>query len=125
MSFETYKQKMTDLNCCIRPGKSVSFSFDGSDVLGASRLFMTGETNISPLWKTEPDYAALYRRIDDSLRSDVANCDRFCLDMSGGRCKYPKIAFKKLVAPLRTPMFVLKALGDKWHFGASVKDEKK
>ena len=99
MSFEQYHAVMTNVETCIRPERSARFSFQGDDLTEATRLFMTGETNISPFWKTEPDYQMLYRRIDDSLRSDMANRDRFCLDLSGGRCPYPKIAMKKLVAP--------------------------
>ena len=121
MSFEQYHPIMTDIGTCIRPGRSVTFSFAGKDSQRAKRLFLTGETNISPFWKTEPDYQMLYRRIDDSLRSDVANRDRFCLDLSGPRCPYPKIAFKKLVAPFRTPMFFLNDCTDRWTFGIAAK----
>lgn len=121
MNFEFYTQIMTDINKCVRPQKSISFTFDGNGNESASRLFLTGETNISPYWKTESDYEVLYRRIDDSLRSDVANTDRFCLDLSGSCCHYPKIAYKKLVAPFRTPSFVLNDCSDNWHFGISAK----
>ena len=121
MNFEFYTQIMTDINKCIRPQKSISFSFDGSGNESANRLFLTGETNVSPYWKTESDYEVLYRRIDDSLRSDVANTDRFCLDLSGLCCQYPKIAYKKLVTPFRTPSFVLNDCSDNWHFGISAK----
>jgi len=108
---------------CIKAGSSASFSFDGGGAVTADRLFLTGETNISPYWKTEPDYQMLYRRIDDSLRSDVANKDRFCLDFSGTYCQYPKIAFKKLTAPFSTPMFELNDCTDKWSFGISARAE--
>lgn len=121
MSFEFYKQIMTDSNTCIRPKKSLTFTFDGNGNDGASRLFLTGETNISPYWKTESDYEVLYRRIDDSLRTDVANRDRFCLELSGSCCQYPKIVYKKLVSPFRTPMFVLNDCSDNWRFGVSAK----
>ena len=102
MSFEKYTPIKTDVYKCIRPQKSVSFAFDGTDYVNATRLFLTGETNISHNWKTEPDYQVLYRRIDDSLRCDVANNDRFWLDFSSKRCQYSKIAFKKIVTPFRT-----------------------
>lgn len=121
MSFENYNPILTNIDFCIRPENSVEFVFDCEDGFDASRLFVTGETNISPYWKTEPDYQMLYRRIDDSLRSDVALKDRFCLDFSGKRCSYPKIAFKKMVAPFRTPMFVLNNCTDDWRFGISAK----
>lgn len=119
MSFEKYKRILTEINTCIRPQKSVTFTFDGTGCEGAVRLFMTGETNISPYWKTEPDYQMLYRRIDDSLRSDKAERDRFCLDLSDDACPYTKIAFKKIVTPFRTPMFVLNNCTDDWSFGVS------
>ena len=121
MSFENYVQIMENANTCIRPQKSVTFTFDGTECQGATRLFLTGETNISPYWKSEPDYEVLYRRIDDSLRSDVANRDRFCLDYSGARCEYPKIAFKKMVVPFRTHSANVKNPTDEWTFGISAK----
>ena len=121
MSFEKYTPIKTDIFKCIRPQKSISFVFDGTDCVNATRLFLTGETNISHNWKTEPDYQVLYRRIDDSLRCDVANNDRFCLDFSSKRCQYSKIAFKKIVTPFRTPMFVLNNCTDNWTFGISAK----
>ncbi|MBE6724316.1 MAG: hypothetical protein E7576_03810 [Ruminococcaceae bacterium] len=123
MSFERYSRIMSDLDVCIRPKNSVTFTFDGSGRKEARRLFLTGETNIDPFWKSEPDYQMLYRRIDDSLRSDLANRDRFCLDYSGKRVPYPKIAYKKLVAPLGTPMFILNDCTDRWIFGVDAKAE--
>ena len=89
MSFERYRPIMTGPDACIRPKNSETFTFDGTGCEGARRLFLTGETNIDPFWKSEPDYQMLYRRIDDSLRSDLANRDRFCLDFSGNRAPYP------------------------------------
>ena len=89
MSFERYSRIMSDLDECIRPKNERTFTFDGSGCEEARRLFLTGETNIDPFWKSEPDYQMLYRRIDDSLRSDLANRDRFCLDFSGNRAPYP------------------------------------
>ncbi len=119
MSFEKYNQLMTDIYDCIKPTKSVTYTFCGDGNEDAKRLFFTGETNVSPDWKTELDYEFLYRRIDDSLRSDVSNKDRFCLDFSGERCEYEKIVFKKLVTPFHTPMFTLNNCTDNWRFGVS------
>ena len=67
MSFEKYNQLMTDIYDCIRPTKSVTYTFCGDGHETAKRLFFTGETNISFGWKTEIDYEMLYRRIQ-SLR---------------------------------------------------------
>ena len=120
MSFETYRRIEENADVCIKPQKSVTFTFDGSGNENASRLFMTGETNIAPYWKTEPDYKSLYIRIDDSLNSEKANRDRFCLDFSSKRKGYTTLVFKKMVAPLRTPMFVLNNCPSVWKFGISV-----
>lgn len=119
MSFEKYNRILTELDTCIRPQKSVTFTFDGTGCEDATRLFMTGETNISPYWKTEPEYQMLYRRIDDSLSSEKANRDRFCLDFSGAAVPYTKIAFMKMVTPFSTPMFALNNCTDEWSFGVS------
>ena len=115
---------MNDINFCINPGKSKSFSFDGSGCENAGRLFITGETNISPYWKTEPDYQMLYRRIDDSLVSSHDGSDRFALDLSGGRRHYPLVAYRKLVTPFQTPMHILNDCTNRWKFGISVKADK-
>ena len=48
MNFEFYTQIMTDIKACIRPHKSITFTFDGNGNEYANRLFFTGETNISP-----------------------------------------------------------------------------
>lgn len=119
MSFESYKKIVSDYETCIKPGNSVSYSFSGEGNEKATRLFITGETNISYYWKTEPDYEMLYRRIDDSLRSDISRRDRFCLDFSDKPREYTKIAFKKLVSPFSTPMFTVNNCTDNWSFGVS------
>ncbi len=123
MYTESYKQIKTDIYTCIKPGKSLTLSFLGDEVVGADRLFITGETNVSPYWKTEPDYQMLYRRIDDSLSSEESQSDRFCLDLSGERADYPKIAFKKLTTPFHTPMFELNDCTDRWTLGISARAE--
>lgn len=114
MSYETYLQIIENADTCIHPGKSVSFTFDGTAALGATRLFLTGETNIDSSFKSEPGYEKLYRRIDDSLQNSE---DGFSLDVSGSRCAYPKIAFKKvLVADTE-----LENCGENWRVGVSAK----
>ena len=121
MYTESYKQIKTNIYTCIKPKSSFTLTFNGDEVIGADRLFITGETNVSPYWKTEPDYQMLYRRIDDSLRSDVSHSDRFCLDLSGRRANYPKIAFRKLMTPFHTPMFELNDCTDRWTLGISAR----
>ena len=45
MSFETYHPIMQDLQACLRPQRSLSFTFEGEGLEGATRLFLTGETS--------------------------------------------------------------------------------
>lgn len=61
MNFERYSRIMSDLDECIHPKNERTFTFDGSGCEWARRLFLTGETNIDPFWKSEPDYQMLYR----------------------------------------------------------------
>lgn len=121
MSFESYRQLLLrerDDDITLRPGASFSLDFDISegDVPLVDRIFMTGETAIFYGWKTEGDYAYLYRRIDDSLTSSEARCARFALDMSADNFDFLKIAYHKLVWE---PRFY--GTGSVWHTGISVK----
>lgn len=124
MNFERYTQITDNAGAHIRPKQSFSLTFDGQGLENADRLFFTGETAVSYFWKSEPDYQVLYRRIDDSLRTDVARHDRYCLDMSGSRVSYTKLAYKRLDAPLRLSYLSLATLDDGWDFGitATAKD---
>ena len=71
MDFEKYTRVFEKLDARIKTGKSLSLDFDwGED--SPARLFFAGETAISYLWKSEPDYQQIYRRIDDSLSVEEA-----------------------------------------------------
>ena len=119
MNFEKYTRVFENVNKHIHPQKSVTLTFDGDGLENASRLFFTGETNISYFWKSEPDYQMLYRRIDDSLRTDKTVHDRYCLDMSGGRVPYTKLVYKRLDAPFKLSYKNLVTFSDGWDFGVS------
>ena len=58
----------------IRPGKSISYSFDleDCDISARHRLFFTGETQMFYMWKNEPDSKKMYYEIEDALDSENA-----------------------------------------------------
>ena len=66
----------------VKPGKSVTFTFDGKDMKDADRLFFTGQASLFYQWKNEPDHPMLYRRIDDSLNVEESELSQYCLDLS-------------------------------------------
>jgi len=123
MNFEKYVRLCEDANKHIKPTKSVTIDFNGDGLENADRLFFTGETAIPYFWKSEPDYQMLYRRIDDSLRCDISEHDRYCLDLSGTRVPYTKIAFKRLTAPFKLSYLALKTFDDNWEFGIKARAE--
>lgn len=121
MNFESYKQLLLceqDKDIVLRSGKSYTLEFDIEDEAAADRIFMTGEVEMFYNWKTEPDYALLYRRIDDSLSSVESEKCQYALDMSADNFDYPKIAYKKIVW---WPRYY--GGGSKWRCGLSVKAE--
>lgn len=121
MNFESYKQFLLcekDKDITLKTGKSYTIDFDIDDEKAADRIFMTGEVEMFYNWKTEPDYAILYRRIDDSLSSIESEKSQYALDMSADNFDYPKIAYKKIVW---WPRYY--GGGSKWRYGLSVKTE--
>lgn len=68
----------------IRPGKSITYTFDlpEGDVSARHRLFFTGETQMFYMWKNEPDTKKMYYEIEDALDSENAERARYCLDLS-------------------------------------------
>ena len=121
MNFESYKRLLLcerDKDITLKTGKSFSFDFDIEDEKAADRIFMTGEVGIYYNWKSEPDYALLYRRIDDSLTALESEKCQYALDMSADNFDYPKIAYKKVVW---WPRFY--GGGNDWRCGLSVKAE--
>ena len=121
MNFERYDRLLLcerDKDITLRSGKSFTLDFDIDDEKAADRIFMTGEVGIFYNWKTEPDYALLYRRIDDSLTSKESEKSQYALDMSADNFDYPKIAYKKIVW---WPRYY--GGGSHWRCGLSVKAE--
>ena len=118
--FEKYN-RIFEGDCRMKPGKSQRLSFVGEGLTDASRLFLTGETDIFYMWKSESDYQMLYRRIDDSLSSSEAETDRYALDLSGDFAPYPKVAYKKITAPFTLSYLKLETYTDDWRMGISVK----
>ena len=120
--FEKYN-KIFEGERRMKPWKSQRFSFVGDGMTDATRLFITGETDIFYMWKSESDYQMLYRRIDDSLSSSEAEIDRYALDFSGDYALYPKVAYKKIVAPFMLSYLKLETYTDDWKIGISAKAE--
>ena len=120
MNFESYTRLFEKLDSRIKPGKSLSLDFDWNEC-DPDRLFFAGETAISYLWKSEPDYQQLYRNIDDSLSLEEAERDRYALDFSGDFVPYRKLAAKKLVAPLWLSYAPYGGYNNSWRFGIRVK----
>ena len=121
MNFEKYNRLLLcerDKDIVLKTGKSFSLDFDIEDEKAADRIFMTGEVEMFYNWKTEPDYALLYRRIDDSLSSVESEKCQYALDMSADNYDYPKIAYKKIVW---WPRYY--GGGSYWRCGLSVKAE--
>ncbi len=123
MSFERYVRICENTGARIKPKGEYTLHFNGDSVKSANRLFFTSETGISYLWKSEPDYQELYRRIDDSLNMEEAECDRYCLDFSDTFRPYTKIAYKKIVAPLILSYAYLFGYDNKWKLGIRAKAE--
>ena len=121
MSYESYRQLCPNADAYLKPGKSHTLTFDGTGSEDASRLFFTGESGICYLWKSEPDYQTLYRRIDNALDYEHAEHDRYCLNLSGDFCPYEKLVCRKLVAPFNLSYLKLATYTDDWTFGLSVK----
>ena len=121
MNFERYDQLMLceqDKDVVLKTGKCFSIDFEIEDEKAADRIFMTGEVEMFYNWKTEPDYALLYRRIDDSLSSIESERSQYALDMSADNFDYLKIAYKKVVW---WPRYY--GGGSDWRVGLSVKAE--
>jgi len=97
----------------IRPGKSISYSFDleNSNISARHRLYFTGETQMFYMWKNEPDAKKMYYEIEDALDSENAEKARYCLDLS---MKAPKKYTKRVVYETNWPprLSYLKAFPD-------------
>lgn len=104
----------------VKPGKSVTVTFDGTGISNAARLHFTGETAQFFQWKNEPDHPILYRRIDDSLSSAEAWKDQYCLKMESDGT-YPLLAYHNQLFPPKLSYLRTKDYTDRWTLGISVK----
>ena len=119
--FESYTAITDNAGAHLKPNDTYTMRFNGKNITNAERLFFTGEVGIFYMWKSEPDYQELYRRIDDSLSTEAAECDRYALDMSGDFCTFPKLAYKKITAPLLVSYLPLVGTTDNWELGICAK----
>lgn len=107
----------------VKPGKSVTFTFDGKDMKDADRLFFTGQASLFYQWKNEPDHPMLYRRIDDSLNVEESELSQYCLDLSADNFDYPILAHHKILFPPKLSYLKLNDYGDRWLMGLRIKTE--
>lgn len=128
MSFERYTKFYDGGNrgTTIRPHKSAAeFSFNAelSDDT-AYKLFTVGETEQYYMWKDEPDGPLAYRSIADSLNSEYAKHDAFCLDFSSKKPEtYIKRAYKKIMWPPVLSYVIMNPTPLVWNVGITVTGE--
>ena len=124
-----YNLKTQEENIRLRSGQShtFDFSFDKLDISAKHKLFFSCEDASWYGLKNESGAELLYMLIDDSLNSDEAECNKFCLDFY---CQNPlpfaKRALKKVLwHPLMYGLFgakwVEEKYSDSWTFGVYAK----
>ena len=109
MSYENYSIIFNERKegKTIRPkGKGLTFNFDYEPKKDKNyRLFITGET--ATFFQLKCEDPTIYHEITDSLNSEHAVHDRFCLDFSAKESfKYIKAAYRKLMWPPRLRNFL-------------------
>jgi hypothetical protein len=108
----------------LRPGQTFTLEFDGTPFVERplnQRLFLSGETALFYLWKSEPDYPLLYRQIDDALDYAHAGRSQLCLNFSASNVDYVKRVYKKLLWKPVLSYLPLYGYTDQWQGGLSVK----
>lgn len=127
MSFEKYTRFFDgeSESVTVRPQGSATFNFSLSKKQNTVyRLFTVGETEQYYMWKDEPDGPLQYRLITDSLDSEHAVHDRFCLDFSSkSKVTYTKRAYKKIMWPPVLSYLAMNPIAENWTLGISVKGE--
>ncbi len=127
MSFEIYNSFYEDYEngTTVRPQKTAEFNFTADIKTDKKyRLFVVGETAMYYLWKNEPDTPQLYRLLTDSLDSENANQDAFCLDLSCKKAEdYIKRTYKKIVWKPILSYLEMANLPTDFKMGISVKAE--
>lgn len=121
MSFENYTLlHINDEGTTIRPLKSgANFSFSLKPKKDTRyRLFTTGETEQFYFWKNEPDGPSQYHTITDSLDTEHAFHDRFCLNISTKDYNnYVKRAYKKIMWPPALSYLPMTPIATEWECG--------
>ncbi|MBQ8606401.1 MAG: hypothetical protein IJ408_06645 [Clostridia bacterium] len=113
----------------LRKGRSCEFSFDegGLDKSAHHRLYLTAEDRMSSIFKEEQFGDKLYQLIEDSLNSEKAELDRYCLDMSEKKPRpFLKCAVIKRVwngSPTDGNYGIGKAINNKWELSIFAKAE--
>lgn len=118
---EQYKPIYQGEDIHLKPGQSHTFTFSGTGMENADRIFMTGETAMFYQWKDEPDYPLLYRKIDDALNTREAWKAQYALDFSADYFAYPKVAYRKLMFPPVLSYLKLVDMTDNWTMAISAK----
>ncbi|MBR6767098.1 MAG: hypothetical protein IKM02_04020, partial [Clostridia bacterium] len=127
MPYRVGKDIKTDLSDLIlRSGETARFEFSG-DGLNPSdhhRLYFTCEDRMHYFFKDEPAGHRMYMLIEDSLDTEMAQYDRYCLDMSEDTPRpFPKRAAKKCVWPPLEGIYELKGYGNVWRLGVYTRAE--
>ena len=113
----------------LRKDKSCEFEFcaEGLDKDAHHRLYLTVEDRMSTIFKDEPFGDKLYQLIEDSLNTDEAELDRYCLDMSEKKPRpFMKCAIMKRLwsgSPTEGLYGFKKAINNIWDFSIFAKAE--
>ena len=110
----------------LRKGESYSIRFDGEGLNKKNhhRLYFTCEDRMHYMFKDEPYGDKLYMLIEDSLNTEKALYDRYCLDLSE-KCfrPFPKRAVTKLLWNSCIGVYDMGEVDEKWHVGIFAKAE--
>jgi len=124
MSFEDYTSfYIDDIGTTIRPLKDgADFNFMLKKQENSKyRLFTTGETEQFYFWKNEPDGSSQYHTITDSLDTEHAVRDRFCLNFSINNAEnFIRRAYKKIMWPPVLSYLSMQPLPTNWQTGIYV-----
>lgn len=128
MTYKVIKDiKTSNQDIIIRADQSFSleFSGEGIDLNNHHRLYFTCEDRMSSIFKDEPFGDKLYMLIEDSLDTEHALLDRYCLNMSEKTARpFMRCAAVKRVwagEPKNGLYGFKKAITDKWNFGIFAK----
>lgn len=90
----------------------------------AYRLFTVGESEQYYMYKDEPDGPLLYRSLSDSLNTEHAVHDAFCLDFSSRRSEdFIRRTYKKVMWPPVLSYLMMSPVPTLWKTGITVSGE--